>query len=553
MKARSVRLFAAATFALALGAGVAAPLLQRQLRASNGQARQALERLRRARIDLGEGLLHLTLAGEPGVPWDRGTGLALIDQALEDLGTPVLPGAPPDPALTAAIASFRAALDTVRSAPSPSPEAQTRLRLAATPLLVEARRQDAAQRAAWRAYREHQLTVLDAVLWFVAGCFLLAGLGFWFAASVQAKTSAAVAASELRLRQLALAFPGVFWLAERGGRVLFMTGAQARLWGYAAGALPKDGPLSWTEYVHPDDVERVRAAAAGEISSLVYRVAPPGETVRWVRVVTASVDGAPDLQAGFALDITHERALEARLRESEKLELMGQLARGVVHDLNNLLSVVQVAAESLRQPLPDAERTEVLDDLADVAERSTRLTRQLLAFNRRREVHLARVDVNQLARDTGGLFQRLLRPGVTLALELCDGPLPVTGEQALLEQALLNLLLNARDAMPNGGALTLRTRRDGGRARVSVTDTGTGIPPDVRERIFEPLFTTKHDGHGTGIGLATVKSVVEQHAGEVLVDTELGKGTTFALVFPVARERAAAPAESTGPSCARGG
>lgn len=538
MKARRVRMAAAATFALALGAGVAAPLVQHQLQSSSDDARRSMERLRRARIDLGEGLLHLTLGGDSSLPWDRGTGLALIDQALEDLTEPVLPGTAADPALTAAIASFRSALQPFRAGAAPSNEAQTRLRIAATPLLVEARRKDAAQRAAWRAQREAQLGVLDGVLWLVAGCFLLAGLGFWFAASVQAKTSAEVAASELRLRQLALAFPGVFWLAERGGDVLFMTGAQARLWGYAPGEVPRAGPLSWTEHVHRDDVERVRAAAAEKSSALVYRVVLPDEGLRWVRVVTAAVDGAPELLAGFARDITHERALEARLRQSEKLELMGQLARGVAHDLNNLLAVVQVAARGLREPQSTRDRDELLDDLDDVAERSTRLTRQLLAFNRQREVRVERVDVNQLARDTGELFRRLLPMGVTLSLEVCDGPLLVAGEQALFEQALLNLLVNARDAMPAGGLLTLRTVRDGDRARVSVSDTGTGIPPDVLERIFEPLFTTKAEGHGTGIGLATVKNVVEQHDGEVLVDTELGKGTTFTLVFPVAGERA---------------
>jgi hemerythrin-like metal-binding protein/PAS domain S-box-containing protein len=260
-------------------------------------------------------------------------------------------------------------------------------------------------------------------------------------------------------------------------------------------------------------------------------------------------------------DITDLRRAEAerdRLRSSlhqaSKLEAIGQLAGGVAHDFNNLLTVIIGCAELLREEAGrgQAPSAEVVEDIAFAAGRARKLTRQLLTFARKQDVSLVSLDVNETVRATGKLLRRLVGTAVELKLTLQPDLWPARFDPGQLEQVIVNLSVNARDAMPAGGTLTIETSNveaagdaapPGGWIRLSVRDTGVGLTPEAREHLFEPFFTTKPRGKGTGLGLATVHGIVFQCGGEISVESEPGQGTAFHVLLP----RSAASAEPTSP------
>lgn len=260
--------------------------------------------------------------------------------------------------------------------------------------------------------------------------------------------------------------------------------------------------------------------------------------------------------AGVYHDMTeHHRAealrrtLEARLHQSERLESLGQLAGGIAHDFNNLLSVVLnytefVAAETTGRPdvLADVEQIQA------AAQRAAELTKQLLAFARRDTIQPTTLDLNTIVTDTGHLLARTIGTHIHLAVHAAPDLPTIQADRTQIEQVLLNLVVNARDAMPTGGTVTVATQRvdlddatadhfetiPGPYVELTVTDTGTGMPQGIADRIFEPFFTTKPPGQGTGIGLATVQGIINQAGGAMTVRTEEGIGTSFHLYFPAA-------------------
>ncbi|MBI1944439.1 MAG: response regulator [Deltaproteobacteria bacterium] len=250
---------------------------------------------------------------------------------------------------------------------------------------------------------------------------------------------------------------------------------------------------------------------------------------------------------------TVRRELEAQLVQAQKMEAVGRLAGGIAHDFNNLLTLVLVAADDLVTGIDSASPLhQDAVDLKQAAQRATELTRQLLTFSRK-NVHRREVlDVNQALRGVLPLLQRAVREDIILALDLAEVAAWCSTDRAQLDQALLNLVVNARDAMPNGGRLELSTRVQRSAEAPSgvglscdrhvvlrVRDTGEGIAPEALDKIFDPFFTTKPQGKGTGLGLAMVYSFMTQSGGAVHVDSQIGKGTTFALFFPEADVRAA--------------
>ncbi|MFZ5443195.1 MAG: sensor histidine kinase [Myxococcota bacterium] len=519
-------LLAGLTFTLALAAALSAPALLRWTRRTNDLERQSLERLRLARIDLSLGLLHASLAGDPTVPWSQAEGLALIAQATETLEETKAGGG-----LREALARFEAAFAEARREPQPSAATQTRLRIAAAALDAAAARADLELRRDLEDARSARIAVFEALLWGVVVLLSLAGVGFVFAARRQAQADAAVKERELHLRQLALTHPGLFWLQRRDGQVLYLTPGRAALLGEPTE--PPGSPLTWLRNLHPDDVARLQGAPVTDLD-LELRVVAPGAPQRRVHLRTRTVEDDPTLLAGFVEDRTRERQLEEALRQSEKLELLGRLAGGVVHDINNLLAVLSGALDALAHGTEDERRTALADGTAAIG-RAVEITRQLLTFSRKRPVERTALDLNVLVGETAQVVRRLLGKDVELVLATSPVPALLLGERALLEQVLMNLLINARDAMPAGGRITVRTAVDDAHTRLEVEDTGTGIPPEVLPRILEPFFTTKPEGQGTGIGLATVDRVVAQHHGTLHVDTAVGRGTTFRLTFPRAR------------------
>ncbi len=308
---------------------------------------------------------------------------------------------------------------------------------------------------------------------------------------------------------------------------------------------------------HPDeaatDEAEVAAVLAGQQSAI-------RRTKRYLRkdgvevladlsaTVVRDAAGAPRFFISIVEDITERRQLESQLAQSQKMEAIGRLAGGVAHDFNNLLTVIttyaQLTAASLQ---PDDPRRADVEEVVRAAQRAAGLTRQLLSFARRQPIEPRAVDLSELVLNLDGLLRRTLGEDVELVTMPATGLWPVLGDPGQLEQVLMNLAVNARDAMPNGGTLTLQTENRRvdpriGRAEprvmagdyvvLLVEDTGSGMSAEVKARLFEPFFTTKEVGKGTGLGLATCYGIIQNAGGWILVDSEEGKGSRFQVFLP---------------------
>jgi two-component system cell cycle sensor histidine kinase/response regulator CckA len=308
----------------------------------------------------------------------------------------------------------------------------------------------------------------------------------------------------------------------------------------------------FVSFIHPDDVESTRAAyeavLRGEPTSGFenrYRHADGSyRTLSW----RAALDPVTGDVYAVARDITERRAAETQLRHAQKMEAVGQLAGGVAHDFNNLLQAILGHTHlASARVTGDAELAARLADVRSAAERAADLTRQLLTFSRRQTLRPVAVDLNEVTRGLMPMLQRLIPASIAIDFIPHPGLPAVDADPTQIEQVIVNLCVNARDAMEDPGGMILRTDdvllerpvADGSGetearryVRLSVTDTGTGIPPEVRERIFDPFFTTKEPQRGTGLGLATVFGIVEQHRGMVEVRSQVGEGTTFEIYLP---------------------
>ncbi|MCX8156895.1 MAG: response regulator [Verrucomicrobiae bacterium] len=268
-------------------------------------------------------------------------------------------------------------------------------------------------------------------------------------------------------------------------------------------------------------------------------------------------------------DTTRQSKMEHQLRQAQKMESVGQLAAGVAHDFNNILTIIQANASlGMSEPGLDPVVKDCLDQISQAADRAAALTRQLLAFSRRQNMQAREVDLNQLLVDYARMLHRVVTEKVKVQFNLTPELPPIHADPAMVEQVLANLALNARDAMPEGGTLTLATEeveldenfaqhhpraRAGRFVRMQVADTGVGIAPDLLPRIFDPFFTTKEIGKGTGLGLAAVYGIVDLHGGWVEVESEVGRGATFSVFWPVHDGARGLPAPTADRSAIRGG
>jgi PAS domain S-box-containing protein len=343
------------------------------------------------------------------------------------------------------------------------------------------------------------------------------------------------------------------------GEILAANDAALRQYGYGPEEIVG---LRIERLVHPDDLPRLRAAvprfSAGVNGAAPFRHLRRDGTVIEVEVTGHDIDWN-DRRARLvmAIDVTERRQLEAQLRQAQKMEAVGRLAGGVAHDFNNLLTAIGGYTRLLLDSLEagDPRREDALQ-IEAAAGRAATLTGQLLAFTRGGMVQPSRLDLNAVVGDIGSLLRRLLGESIELQLALRASAPWVLADRSQLEQVLVNLAVNARDAMPDGGSLRIATEDvdagtawrqglpAGGHVALTVTDTGTGIAEDLREQVFEPFFTTKSQGQGTGLGLATVYATVRQAGGRIRLQTESGRGTTFLILLPVASpagDEAAAP------------
>jgi PAS domain S-box-containing protein len=252
---------------------------------------------------------------------------------------------------------------------------------------------------------------------------------------------------------------------------------------------------------------------------------------------------------GIARDVTERKRLEKQLMHAQKMESIGMLAGGVAHDFNNLLTAISGYGQILQDSIPadDEISRESVEQVLNAAERATELTKSLLAFSRKQVICPKPVQVEDIIRNTGKLIKRIIGEDIELSMSFCDGEPPVMADTGQIEQVLMNLATNARDAMPHGGRLNISTRevivRDGSETQydlampgkyvqISVADTGLGIEEKHLGRIFEPFFTTKDVGKGTGLGLSMIYGAVKQHNGSILVNSIPGNGTTFRILLP---------------------
>ena len=283
-----------------------------------------------------------------------------------------------------------------------------------------------------------------------------------------------------------------------------------------------------------------------------WRVRKDG-TRFWANVVIDAVHDDDGELIGFAKvtrDMTERRAVEEQLRQSQKMEAVGQLTNGVAHDFNNLLATIIPSLELAQPHIKDERVLRYLDNAMHAAERGAQLTNQLLAFSRRHELLAEPVDVNQVISATCEMLPRTIGPKIAIETILDGDAWPAKTEHGQLDLALLNLAINARDAMPEGGKLTIATKNvtRGSRSRhppfdpgdyvmIAVADTGTGMTEEVRSRAFEPFFTTKGTGKGTGLGLAMVYGFVKQSGGTITIDSEIERGSIFRIYLPRALRR----------------
>ncbi|WP_207458228.1 response regulator [Azospirillum sp. SYSU D00513] len=348
----------------------------------------------------------------------------------------------------------------------------------------------------------------------------------------------------------------------------FLSGNVEALFGYPPERFV-DGTMLWEEGLHPDDRARVLAqmAALPEAGSCTteYRWRCADGSYRHLldqAVAIPGEDGTARELFGTILDVTETRMMQEQLLQAQKMEVVGQLTGGIAHDFNNMLMVVIGSLERLLQSLrdgkaPDPKTASRRADMAlQAALRCSDLTRRLLTFARRQNLHPEPVNLNALVLGMGELFERTLGGNVEVRTDCAAESWPALVDRSQAESVLLNLVINARDAMPRGGTLAIRTANirleepltshgmtagPGDYVVLSVADNGCGMAPEVLERAFEPFFTTKETGKGTGLGLSMIYGFLKQTGGLVRIDSAVGSGTSFHLYLPRAAEAPAAP------------
>jgi len=367
--------------------------------------------------------------------------------------------------------------------------------------------------------------------------------------------------AELALRESEERFAGAFLNAPIGKALVSLSGgwlkvnrAICQMVGYSEIELLS---RTFQDITHPDDLnadlEYVRRMLAGEISSYQMEkryLHKRGHIITVLLSVSLVRDdqGRPAYFISQIQDFTERKRLEEELRQVQKMDGIGQLAGGVAHDFNNMLAVIQLQTGLLKaeETLSD-KQLEMAEEIESSAQRAADLTRQLLLFSRRQPMERRDLDLKAVIGNIAKMLQRILGEGVEMRFKFSPEPLLIHADAGMIDQILLNLTINARDAMPDGGCLLLETSlaefdeiteaqspqaKRGSFVCLTVADTGGGIPPEILPKIFEPFFPAKEAGKGVGLGLATVNSIVQQHQGWISVYSEAGRGTTFRIYIP---------------------
>jgi PAS domain S-box-containing protein len=362
--------------------------------------------------------------------------------------------------------------------------------------------------------------------------------------------------SEERFKFVARAVSDVVWDWDLTGDTLWWNDGFLTTFGFAAGEIAPS-IAAWTNRIHPDDRSRVvgsihRAIDTGmESWSEEYRFLRKDGTHAFVQdrgYIVRDAAGRGIRMVGGMRDLTEQKKTAEQLLRAQRMESIGTLASGIAHDLNNVLAPVLMSIELLKRDASnDPRHIKILNIIDASSRRGADLVRQVLAFARGPDGRRTALRLRTLIRDLEGIISETFPRNIRIVSDVADDLWAITGDPTQLHQVLLNLAVNARDAMPHGGTLTLTASditidaqyagmsheaKSGPHVLLQVTDTGTGMPPEICARIFEPFFTTKEPGRGTGIGLATVHTVVHSHGGFLNVESEVGEGTTFSIYLP---------------------
>jgi two-component system cell cycle sensor histidine kinase/response regulator CckA len=384
----------------------------------------------------------------------------------------------------------------------------------------------------------------------------------------QRRAREALRESEGRFRQLAEAIREAFWIVSPDWkRVDYISPAYEEIWGRSCDSL-RQRPLSWLDAVVDKDREAVVAElerkAKGDLGGPgfpEYRIIRPDGSERWIaaraypirneRAELVAIAGvAEDITGRKEAEADHER-LQAQLLQSQKMEATGRLTAGIAHDFNNMLTAILGFAELMQlQLFPDDPLREMVDRILSSGRSAANLVQQLMAFSRQQLLQPKIVSLNDTIGGMEEMLRRMIGEHVALEVVHANELWPVEVDVSRFQQVIVNLAVNARDAMPQGGRLLIKTANDtldqayaaahlgvsaGDYVQVIVSDTGCGMPPEVKARIFEPFFTTKPTGKGTGLGLATAYGIVQQSGGHISFDSTEGKGTTFIVHLPRAQ------------------
>jgi PAS domain S-box-containing protein len=362
--------------------------------------------------------------------------------------------------------------------------------------------------------------------------------------------------SEGKFHQLADNITDVFWITSPDReKIFYASHAYETIWGRPVAELYAH-PQQWLEAILPSDRDRVLAAFNDlkdkEPSvSVEYQITRPDGVTRWIHDRGFQVrDSAGKVVrfTGIAADVTEHKQLEVQLFQSQKMETVGKLAGGVAHEFNSILTAIIGQSELLASDLPPGSPlTQNATEITNAAERAAVLTRQLLAYGRKQFLHPRDLDLNQVVTGMEGMLRHLMGSNVDMRIICAPDLRMVKVDAGQIEQVIINIAINARDAMPQGGKLTLETSnivfngksvgkisdiKPGDYVRLAITDTGAGMSPDVKARVFEPFFSTKDVGQGTGLGLATCYGIIKQSGGHINVYSEPGRGTTFKIYLP---------------------
>jgi PAS domain S-box-containing protein len=367
-------------------------------------------------------------------------------------------------------------------------------------------------------------------------------------------TDRKLAEAQVRLQSSALtAAANAIVITDRTGKIEWVNPAFTKLTGYSADESVGNFPRILKSGQHPPEFyhDLWETINAGKVwhGELVNR-RKDGKLYHEDMIITPVRDAGGEIMHFVAVkqDITERQLLEDQLRQSQKMQAIGQLAGGVAHDFNNILAVIQMQAGILKADLNlPLEQMEIAGEIEKATERAANLTRQLLLFSRKQTLQLRDLDMNEAVSSITKMLLRVIGEDIQIQFKFDPQIMLVRADAGMLDQVLMNLAVNARDAMPVGGRLIIETSavefdevgaaqiaqaRPGSFVCVSVTDTGCGIMPEIIPRIFEPFFTTKEVGKGTGLGLATVFGILQQHQGWVYVYSEVGQGTTFRIYLP---------------------